>query len=63
MDYQNQIKNLVSGGLTQAGIAAQIGISQNGVWKLLHGKTKIPNAEIAAKLLALHRREMKKMKG
>ena len=63
MNWQKLIKDLQDLGWSQAKIGAEVGYSQVGVRGVLLGKTKQPSYDRAAKLLALHKREMKKGRG
>lgn len=62
MNFQQLIKDLLNEGMTQAAIGHEIGIKQPSVFDILNGKTKSVRWEVGNKLLALHEREMGKVK-
>lgn len=62
MEFRKLIKDLQDLGWSQAKIGAEVGYSQGSVNDVLSGRVKQPCYDRAAKLLALHKREMKRIK-
>lgn len=60
MEWKNIIKDLYNLGFTQAEIAKSTGISQVNLSTAFHGKQKDMTYANGSKLVAFHKREMRK---
>jgi DNA transposition AAA+ family ATPase len=62
MDWKNTIADLQHSGLTQAQIAKEIGVGQSTVAELLSGAQKDVKWAIGNRLMALHKKALKRRK-
>lgn len=60
MNWENLIRELRALGMTQEGIATEIGVKQPTISALATGKAKEPSFTVGDKLRSLHRRMTRK---
>lgn len=60
MDWKKIIAEILDSGLSQADIAASVGIAQPSVSDLATGATKEPRWGVGDRLIALHRNRVPK---